>query len=192
MVAGGLPVLPRYPLGARTEDLALRALLGQPLIVYGHHGDFARGLDILAQTASEIDALGNVRWGPLAWISRSSYATRQIGETLLVRMHARRIVVEVPAGVRRLRVLVQEPLGGAAGHQLAHAGGYVDVAFHRGLGAAEPLAVNAPAHLDLTLMADRPLDPEEVPARGVRPWPLIRRALVEGRDHVQALRQTDR
>jgi hypothetical protein len=189
MVAGGLPVLPRYPLGAPTEDLVLRALLGQPLIVYGHHDDFAQGLDILAQTASEINALGDVRWGPLGQIARASFATRQTGETLLVRMHARRIAVDVPAGVRALRVLVQEPFGGAAGHSLTHADGCMDVTFAGGLGVSEPLAVAAPARVELTLTADRPLHPAAVPSRGIRLWPWIRRALVEGRDHVQALRQ---
>ncbi len=188
MVAGGLPVLLRYPLGAPTEDLALRALLGQPLIVYGHHDDFAQGLDILAQTASEINGYGDVRWGPLGEIARRSFATRQTGDTLLVKMYARRIAVDVPAGVRALRVLVQEPFGGADGHRLLHADGCVDVTFEGGLGASAPLTVDAPARIELTLMADRPLSPAEVPSHGVRVWPLIRRALVEGRDHVQALR----
>ena len=135
LVAGGLPVLPRYPLGAPREDLALRALLGQPLILYGHHGDFAQGLDILAQAASEIDGLGEVRWGPLGWIARGSYTTRRVGDVLLVRMHARRIAVEVPAGVRALRVLVPEPLGGAGGHRVIHAGGAMEIAFDGGVGS---------------------------------------------------------
>jgi hypothetical protein len=188
LVAGGLPVLPRYPLGAPREDLALRALLGQPLILYGHHGDFAQGLDILAQAASDIDRLGDVQWGPVGWIARGSYGTRRVGETLLVRMHARRIAVEVPAGVRALRLLVGEPFGGAAGHRLSHSGGSMDIVFEAGLGASELLLVEAPTQIDLTLTADRPLTPAEVPSPGVGLWPLIRRALVEGRDRVQALR----
>jgi hypothetical protein len=191
MVAGGLPVLPRYQLGAPREELALRAMLGQPLILYGHHEDFAEGLDVLAQAASEIDGLGDVQWGPLGQIARGSYATRRLGETLHVRMHARRIAVEVPAGVRALRVLIDEPFGGAAGHRLSHAGGSVDVAFGDGVGVSEPIAVMEPARptrIDLTLLADRPLRPSEVPAPGVRLWPWLRRALAEGNDRVQALR----
>jgi hypothetical protein len=188
LVAGGLPVLPRYPLGAPREDLALWALLGQPLILYGHHGDFAQGLDILAQAASEIDGLGDVQWGPLGWIARGSYSSRRLGEMLLVRMHARRIAVGVPAGVRALRIVLQEPLGGAAGHRLTLADGSLGIGFDGGLGVSELLAVDAPARIELTLMADRPLSPAQVRSRGIRPWPLIRRALVEGRDRTQALR----
>jgi hypothetical protein len=188
LVAGGLPVLPRYQLHAPREELAFRAMLGQPLILYGHHDDFAQGLDILAQAASEIDSLGDVQWGSLGWIARGSYATRRLGETLLVRMHARRIVLGVPPGVRALRILIQEPPGGAAGHLLTYAGGCVGVAFEDGLGASEPLKVDAHTRIDLTLMADRPLSPAEVPPPGIRPWPWIRRALVEGHDRFQALR----
>jgi len=199
LVAGGIPVLPRYPFDAPREDLALQALLGHPLILYGHHGDFAQGLDFLVRAASEIEALGDgVQWGPLSWIARGNFSTRQLGETLLVRMHARRIAVEVPEGVRELRLLFDEPLGGAEGHHVTHAGGSVEVAFAGGMGVTEPLAVNAPTvagpnagaprEIELTLTADRPLSPATAPARPVKPWPLIRRALAEGRDRAQALR----
>jgi hypothetical protein len=187
-VAGGLPVLPRYPLGAGREDLALRAMLGQPLILYGHHGDFAHGLDVLAQAASEIDGLGDVEWGSLSWVARGSYATRHVGEVLHLRMDSRRIAVDVPPGTRALRVVVREPLGGAAAHRLIHPGGVAGIAFEQGVGTAEPLAVDAPGRIELTLMADQPLSPAEIPSPGVRPWPWLRRALVEGRDRIQSLR----
>lgn len=209
LVAGGLPVLARHPLSAPREDLALRALLGQPLILYGHHGDFAEGPDVLARAASDLAELGEIGWGPLGWIARGSYSTRRVGDLLLVRMFARRISLEPPPGVRALRVLVQEPFGGAAGHRLSYAGGCADVRFSDGLGVSDEVIVPRPARgaadatparamptgrtraragLTLTLAADRPLTPAAVRSRGVRPWPLVRRALVEGRDRIQALR----
>lgn len=187
LVAGGLPVLPRHPLSASREDLALRALLGHPLILYGHHVDFADGLDVLAQAASEINSLGEVQWGSLGWIARGNYSTRRSQDTLLVKMHARRIAVEVPAGVSALRALVDEPVGGAAGHRLAHTGGDVGIAFENGAGASEPLVVVGPAHVDLALKADKPLDPSTIRSPAIHPWPLLRRALVETRDRMQPL-----
>lgn len=219
LVAGGIPVLPRYPFGAPREDLALQALLGHPLILYGHHDDFAQELDFLAQAADDLDTLGDVRWGPLSWIATTNFSTRRLGDTLLVRMHARRIIVDIPAGVRTLRLLLDEPLGGAAGHRLTHrlthteaanAGGIragtpdaerartegagaVQISYANGLGVSGPLivhasSVDAPTQIELTLTADRPLRPEEVSSPGVRPWPLLRRALAETRDRTRALR----
>ncbi len=188
LVAGGTPVLPRYPLASPREDLALRAMLGQPLILYGHHGDCAQGLDILAEAAREINDLGSVRWGRLGSIARENYATRPLGETLLVRMYARRITVEVPAGVRTLRVLLQTPLGGSAGHRLSYGSGSVRVDFKGSWGVSEPLKHNGPGRVELTLMADQPLNPAHIPAPDASLWPWIRRALVEGRDRLQALR----
>jgi hypothetical protein len=188
LVAGGLPMLLRSPLVDARDDLAFRALLGQPLILYGHHGDFAEGLDVLAQAAHDIDSLGDVRWCPLSSIARGSYAARRVGDTLFVRMHASRIAIEVPAGVSELRVLVPEPLGGAGWRRLAHGGGVASVAFEGGVGTCEPLPVEAPGRIELKLIPDRPLSPAEVPGRSPRPWVLIRRVMVEGRDRVQALR----
>lgn len=188
LVGGGLPVLPRYQLHAPREELALRALLGQPLILYGHHDDLADGLDVLARAAAEIDGLGEVGWGPLSWIARGSYATRLCGDSLSVRMHARRIAVEVPAGVRTLRVFVREPLGGAGGQRLIHANDCMRLTFRNGWGISGPLSVTAPRRIDLALLADRPLSPDAVPPPRASLWPWIRRVLAESQDRIQALR----
>jgi hypothetical protein len=67
------------------------------------------------------------------------------------------------------------------------AGGVVDMTFGDGLGVSEPLSVSAPARVELALAAERPLDSDLLAARGVRPWPCLRRVLVEGRDRVQPL-----
>jgi hypothetical protein len=221
LVAGGLPVLPRYPLGHPREDLALRALLGQPLILYGHHGDFAQGLDLFAQAAADVNGLGEVQWGPLGRIARGNYATRRVGEVLHVRMYARRIELEVPGGVRTLRVVAQAPHGGPAWRRLTHMSvrtsepggahargiepgnaherpsatgpttdrthGVVGMSFADGVGVSEPMPVAASTGIELALAADRPLDPALLATRGVRPWPCLRRALVEGRDRIQPL-----
>jgi hypothetical protein len=77
VVAGGLPILLRadFALHPR-EDLVLRAFLGQPLILYGHHELLREGPDALAQAAAEIDGLGDVRWRSLGEIARASVAPR--------------------------------------------------------------------------------------------------------------------
>jgi hypothetical protein len=188
LVAGGIPVLPRVPLGAPREDLALRALLGQPLILYGHHDDFAAGLDVLAQASADIDALGPVSWGPLTAIARAGSSLRSQQDTLIVRMHARRVLVEAPVGVRSLQIEVVEPFGGSGAHTLSHPGGLAAVRFEAGLGRTEPVALAATGKIELTLSSDKPLQAEQLPAPRTRLWPLLRRAAVEGRDRLAAIR----
>ena len=176
-------MLPRHSLGFSRADLVFRALLGQPLILYGHHQDFAHGLDLFAQAASDVNSLGDVRWGPLGRIARGNYSTRRAGEILHVRMHARRISLAVPDGIRALRVQAPEPLGGAGWHELEFAGQTVEMTFRDGLGESPASPVDAPAEpaeLEVRLIAERPLLAAEIPARSFRPWPRIRRVLVEG------------
>jgi hypothetical protein len=187
LVCGGIPVAPRQSLSAPCEDLAFRALLGQPLILYGHHGDFADGLDLLAQAAADVDDLGEVRWGSLESVAGGACATRRLGDTLLVHMYSRRASVEVPEGVDTLRVLAQEPLGGAGWSGVSHADAATGMRFADGRGVSGPLPVSAPGAHHLRLVDDRPLNPAEVGAPRARAWPLIRRLLVEGRDRLQPL-----
>jgi hypothetical protein len=71
IVAGGLPLLLRTGFAAPREDLVLRAYLGQPLILYGHHDLLEHGPEVLSDAAADINALGDVRWGALAGIARS-------------------------------------------------------------------------------------------------------------------------
>ena len=72
VVAGGLPVLLRADFREHPrEDLALRAFLGQPLILYGHHDLLAGGPDALGEAAAEIDRLGDVEWSSLGDIART-------------------------------------------------------------------------------------------------------------------------
>ena len=168
--------------------MVFRALLGQPLILHGHHGDFADGLDLLEQAAADINDLGEVRWGPLDGVAGGAYATRRVDGTLLVRMYGRRVSVDIPEGVDTLRVLAQEPLGGAGWHEVRYGDGGGQMSFKEG-NRRDPgrLSVGAAGKLDLELVAERPLDPLQVAAPRRKAWPLARRLLVEGRDRLQPL-----
>ena len=50
----GCPVVPRIPLSSSAADIALTALLDQPLVLYGHHEDVAEGLEPLAEAAAMV------------------------------------------------------------------------------------------------------------------------------------------
>ena len=73
VVAGGLTVLLRADLALHPrEDLVLRAFLGQPLILYGHHELLRDGPEALTDAAAAIDRLGEVHWCSLSEIAHAS------------------------------------------------------------------------------------------------------------------------
>jgi hypothetical protein len=74
LVAGGLPILLRADFDHPREDLVLRAFLGQPLILYGHHDLLAHGPDRLAEAAAQIERLGGAYWCSLATIAHACVA----------------------------------------------------------------------------------------------------------------------
>jgi hypothetical protein len=187
LVAGGIPVAPRQALSAPREDLVFRALLGQPLILHGHHGDFADGLDLLEQAAADINDLGAVRWGTLDSVAGGAHATRALDGTLLVRMYGRRASVELPQGTETLRVLAQEPLGGAGWHDVRSGTGVAHMSFAEGIGLSAALPARGGATVELELVPEHPLDAGQVGAPRRRVWALLRRALVEARDRSQPL-----
>jgi hypothetical protein len=102
VVTGGLPVLLRQPFGARFEEIALRAFLDQPLILYGHHQDLEGGVDQLADLAAAIRRLGEVEWVSPGEIARSNVTTWRERDQLRVRMFSRRAEVELPPDVERV------------------------------------------------------------------------------------------
>jgi hypothetical protein len=79
IVVDGLPLILRTGFNAPREDLVLRAFLGQPLIVYGHHDVLEHGLDVLAETAAAIGKLGDVRWSSLSGIAHAGVTPAHVG-----------------------------------------------------------------------------------------------------------------
>jgi hypothetical protein len=187
MVAGGIPVLPRHHLDASREELVFRALLRQPLILYGHHWDFAQGLDAFAQATTEINSLGDVRWGPLDWIASHNYRSRQYGELLVVEMCSRRALVEIPAGARAVSMRTPMLAGDPAWRGLACGGDLAPLARDARGWCSPPIAVRPGAQVELSLPHANPQDPNAAARRTAKPWPVVRRVLVEARDRARPL-----
>jgi hypothetical protein len=177
--AGGCAVIPRVPLGLTgATEFALRAYLGQPLIVYGHHGDVADGLDLLVETAGQINHLGDVHWCSLGEIATTNVATARRGDELEVRPYAQRVVVPLPAGVETLTVVPpREPEDVLVGWSIDGApscafGSVVD----SGSGPAR-----------IRLLPRRTVDPASVPTPAPSVWPRLRRTATETRDRLRPL-----
>ena len=76
VVAGGLPMLLRTDFRYAREEHVLRAFLGQPMILYGHHDLLAEGLGVLEQATAELNSLGDVRWCSLGAIAQAAMQSR--------------------------------------------------------------------------------------------------------------------
>jgi hypothetical protein len=178
-LAAGMPVLLRHPLAGRSRaELALRAFLGQPLILYGHQNDLRYGLGALGAAAAEVSRLGGARWGSLAAISRAGFETRREGARLALKLLTRAARVEVPADAEEISVEVPAELG-QHGERLFVAGQ------RQALG--EPVQVAPGTAVTVELRAADPIEPDAAPRPRRRPLALPRRALSESRDRVAPL-----
>ncbi len=185
IVAGGLPLLLRAGFNAPREDLVLRAFLGQPLILYGHHDLLEHGLDVLSDAAAAIETLGEVRWSSLADIARAGVQTRHSQQTLEVALLARRARLSVPDDVRRVR-LNAVALAGSSETRLRV------VRNGRRPGTVSPAADPVVLEVGGGEMIETDVIEELAPAdrRSTRPriGPLLWRMASAGRDRTRAIR----
>ena len=99
----GCPVLPRWPFAGATEsELLVAAYLGRPMIVRGHHADLREGLDPMIGAARFMNGLGEVHWGNISDLARSSYHLRISGSTALLTAYANRVDLRLPVQVTAL------------------------------------------------------------------------------------------
>jgi hypothetical protein len=186
VVAGGLPVLLRLGLQTGADSLALRAFLGQPLIICGHHDDLADGMDGLADVAAAVNTLGDVRWTSLSDIARSRFCTRADGATLHVRLSCRKVRVNVPAGIEWVVVEAPSPLA-QDGDPLVCGNSIGRLSRLASSTVSEPMATDGLSQVEIALV--RPVaEPGSIPAPAWRPEPVLRRVATEGRDRLMPLR----
>lgn len=176
--ASGCVVIPRIPFTTAFAEIAIRAFLGHPLVLYGHHDDLANGLDQLAETASLVNGLGDVEWLSLGGIAASNYSIMQEGGLIRVRPYSHRVQVDVPPGTDSL--VVERPRN--AGDQLA--GWSVDGSSNVPFGSAiRP----GPGRIGIRLNPACGVDPKKVSPPTRRVWPIVRRAATETRDRLRPL-----
>ena len=177
----GSVVIPRMPLGSSDASIALRAFLRQPLVIYGHHGDLADGLDRLAAVATLVNAMGDVRWMPMADIALTNREVTISGDTATVRPHSRRVRVDLPTEVTA--ITVDQPVDLVADNPFA--------GWSSRVGAIHPFGqrttVSAPGQLEVVLHGNSGIDPESVAPPPWRPWPRLRRGAAEARDRALPL-----
>jgi hypothetical protein len=187
LAGGGLPVIPRYSLSRNLDDLVFRALLGQPLILYFHHGDLRNGLDQLRAAAARVAGLGDVKWMSLASISRGNALCREEDGIATVTLYSRDVRIPRPAAPT---VRVEVPRGIGAGDlvKLVVDGENHDVQAGTD-GAASITLANSRTSDELRIQISAPGHLSAATIRDWRPraWPLARRAMAETRDRALPL-----
>lgn len=180
ITASGLPVLLRHPFSDAQfspTELAIRAYLDQPLILYGHHDDLADGLDVLAERSAAVNRLGPVQWGSMEALAAANVSRHLEGDLLRLRPYSRQITVEIPPEARQA---VVEPPWNADGELVNTTNGTVPV--------GEPFALSGPGPLNLHLQRPNAVRPQDVPAPPRRLRPLVRRLAGETRDRIAPAR----
>jgi hypothetical protein len=184
-VCNGLSAVPRQLLGTSQDALVLTAFLRQPLLIYGHHWDLARGYDRLAAIADFIHGLGDVHWGPLSHAVRDKYSWRSRGDRLEVRLYGRTASIACDTTPASLELVIPS-LASREGLEVSIAGG----AWQRMSSESRqqiPLPSGLHASIDVEL---RPIDAAiaaSVAPPNWAPWPAVRRAATEIRDRMSVL-----
>lgn len=180
LMPGGFPLLMRMDFGHSREELVIRAFLGQPVIVYGHHDVFAQGTEVLESFADEVNGLGAVRWSSLSGIARAAVETRLDRDALDVRMLGRHVSLEVPAGVAEVRIDAAriEP---SERHPLLATDAAGEIVLGDARHATLP-ATDATRPTDLELRLGLAVDARSVPAPRRRLLPVARRVATRWRD----------
>jgi hypothetical protein len=180
--AGPLAVIPRFPLHCTQTDVALRAYMDNPIVLYGHHQDLASGLDLLEQAAARVNALGEVAWTSLGSIALTNVALRVREGVASVRPYSGRMQFQLPQDARAIEV--EEPRNSRGALLGWSPGSSRSCQF----GVAVP--DRGGRNIEVRLRPKIEHDPELVPPPSWRPWPKVRRAASETRDRLMPLWST--
>ncbi|MBA2242284.1 MAG: hypothetical protein H0W04_05270 [Chthoniobacterales bacterium] len=187
-LGGGLPVIPRFRVSRDSlADVVLSAFLGQPIIPVGHHQDVAGGLDLLAQVSGMINEFGGVTWCDMGQIARTNFKTRLRGDVFEVRMYSCLVRVHVPRGITRLKVERAWNMPDDANERLEARFKGDDWASQNGDEVSISRDEKGTRAVDLRFTFGRGVDYRAIKSPAFRPWPVMRRILVEARDRMQPM-----
>ena len=179
----GLAMIPRIPAAVGWEtDAVLAALLGQPIVIAGHHFDADNKLRHIEEMVDYVNGFGPVEWCNPSRIASSQYLTQRDGTHFRIRTGSRQVVVSLPDGIETVEI--ERPWLRPEDQEVLHWGGPEGMATSMEYGRlAGPLQVRDRA-LTITSPPSLLVDPRQVPACATSPWPIVRRALSETRDRL--------
>ncbi len=103
LAEAGLASIPRISMTRGWKSRVLLAgVLDQPIVLAGHQGNAANGMEQMAEYAELVHGIGGVTWATPAEILRSNYKQLRLGRALHVQICSRRIHLTIPDGVEEL------------------------------------------------------------------------------------------
>ncbi len=177
----GCPVLNRIALN-NPNAAFLAAYLNQPIIPNGHAGDLKDGLEVLGDIAGTINSLGDIQWGSLQDMARSSYLMKTDGGTLHIRPMSRRIDVRIPPEVHAISLERSEFLGG---HDRPCPRFAVNGQAFRDMGEERTICVDPGDHVGIAFPSADPVDLSRVSLLRTPLAAILRRLATEAKDRLK-------
>ncbi|MGH2870795.1 MAG: hypothetical protein ACRDNK_24900, partial [Solirubrobacteraceae bacterium] len=177
LMPGGFPLLVRMPFEHAREEVVLRAFLGQPVVLYGHHDVMEHGPGGLESAATAINRLGDIQWSSLAGIARGAVEWRRSGNVLQLRMLGRRVQFDVPSWAGEVVIDTTDLALPESARLLVRGCGIEKTTFGADTPARLPIARSGRLQLSLGAAVDAQLVP--APPRRLRP--VARRLAAEAR-----------
>lgn len=163
-LADGLAGLHRWRFDISRDYLRARAFLDQPLVLYGHHDDFAGGLGVLDDAIDDVERFGPVRWMSLRELLRGNLAWSRREDEQVVAAWSDEVVLGPEPWARSVRVLWP---GGTCARVLRPSSGWAD-----------RMLLSSPRLAPLPFAARPPWLDRRLPGA------LVRRAATESRDRL--------
>lgn len=182
----GLPILNRYPIEGRLEELLFLAWLGKPLNIYTHHGFFAGGWDPFLAAIEFINRQIRPQWVDVQRLVTSNHLVRRNGSTLQVRAFSNQVIVQRPEGIDCLQIMKEGAPGYVENEELVIDGRLAEsVESRSGVLGATVSWHGLPDRLSIDFVRPRevPLPPRGWEQR--RLIPRARRFLTVTRDRLQ-------
>lgn len=119
-VSGGMPIVHRFrfnsPLCA--NEVALAPIFGKPIVLYGHHKDFADSMTKFREAVRTVNGIPNVRWESMGGIFETNYESHVNQAVFHLRMFSRRVKATLPDGVTQILVDTSNEQSVATNHYI--------------------------------------------------------------------------
>ncbi len=187
----GLPLLMRYmgsedhkiPVFPKNQIL-MSAYLGRAIVLLEHHLDLSDGVDILQERSEFINSIGDVEWTSLEKIADLNYSTKKNGADLFLRSYSRRLKIQIPDGVQTLKI--QVPRADEVKDNLVCTITGKDTEVYPFCNDID-MPVAPGMDVELRRIHSELISHHGIKAPPFRPWPIIRRLLIETRDRLQPI-----